>query len=146
MATPVRASEQDLSALAAIVSKDRDDVPAQGLPTSLMIDLWDQIGCDFLSFRCLDTDRQMTCFDQDFPIGCDGDTAYERTFWAHYRGFVPCSYPERSGDLRTVTKTSDFYSAHSFTRPAFTATASIPWGWNTPSGCACPPDRDRRCG
>lgn len=32
-------------------------------------------------------------------------------FWAHYWDCDPCSYPDRSGDLRSITKISDFYSA-----------------------------------
>ena len=44
MSTPVRASDQDLRALAAIVSQDRADLPdGEGLPPSLLADLKDQI-------------------------------------------------------------------------------------------------------
>ena len=48
-------------------------------------------------------------------------------FWAHYWDCLPCSYPDRSGDLRSITKISDFYSArqwhatgmyHDFNQPA----------------------------
>src|SRR5215470_5234235 len=31
--------------------------------------------------------------------------------WEHFWGCQPCSYAVRSGDLRSVTKISDFYSA-----------------------------------
>ena len=31
-------------------------------------------------------------------------------FWACYRDCQVCSYPERTGDLRSVVKASDFYS------------------------------------
>ena len=47
---------------------------------------------------------------QAVPAG-DGDQDGERAFWAHYWDCDPCSYPDRSGDLRSVTKISDFYSA-----------------------------------
>src|SRR5215510_13172289 len=47
MTTPVRASDQDLRALAAIVSQDRPDLPdGEGLPSSLLADLMAQIRCD----------------------------------------------------------------------------------------------------
>ena len=112
MTTPVTASERDLRALAAIVSQGRPDLPADGgLPPSLLADLMSQIRCDFVSFYGLDTDRQVTWFDQDFPSDCDGD---ERSMigrlWTYYWDCFPCSYPDRSGDLRSVTMTSDFYS------------------------------------
>ena len=42
--------------------------------------------------------------------GCVHDASLSPVFWAHYWGCPPCSYPERSGDFKSVTKTSDFYS------------------------------------
>jgi DNA-binding NarL/FixJ family response regulator len=120
MTAPVTVSARDLHALARVVREDRSDLPAgQGLPPSLLADLRDQVSCDFLSFHGLDAGPQVTFFDQDFPVVCDGDKAYERTFWAHYWDFVPCSYPDRSGDLRSVTKTSDFLSAGQLHRTGF---------------------------
>src|SRR6266700_2685683 len=106
MTAPVTASERDLRALAGIISDDRSDLPSEGLPLSLLADLRDQVGCELLSFYGLDTDRQMTWFHQDFPAHCDDGKVYEQAFWAHYWDFAPSSYPDRSGDLRTVTKTS----------------------------------------
>jgi hypothetical protein len=79
---------------------------------SLLADLCDQVGCDFVAFRGLDTDRQMTWLDQDFPAEYDDDDqAYEQAFWVHYWDFAHFSYPDRGGDRRAVTKVSDFYSA-----------------------------------
>src|SRR5580658_2535170 len=51
MTAPVTVRERDLRALAAIVSKDRHDLPdgQEGLPLSLLADLKDQIRCDDLS-------------------------------------------------------------------------------------------------
>ena len=47
MSTPIRASDRDLRALAAIVSQDRPDLPdGEGLPPSLLADLMGQIRCD----------------------------------------------------------------------------------------------------
>jgi len=110
MVAPVTASERDLRALARIVSEERTEVPTkEGLPPSLLADLMGQIRCDFLSFYGLDTGRKTTWFDQDFPVDCDDDEIYDRTFWTYYWDFAT-SYPDRSGDLRSVTKRSDFYS------------------------------------
>ena len=62
MSTPLRASDQDLRALAAIVSQDRPDLPdGEGLlPPSLLADLMGQIRCDaVLSLERYDTGRQV---------------------------------------------------------------------------------------
>ena len=59
MSTPVRASDRDLRALAAIVSQDRPDLPdGEGLPPSLLADLMGQIRCDVVSFEGFDSGRQ----------------------------------------------------------------------------------------
>ena len=42
--------------------------------------------------------------------GCVHDPGLSPVFWTHYWSCPPCSYPERSGDYKSVTKTSDFYS------------------------------------
>ena len=55
MTAPVTVSERDLRTLAGIVSDDRTDLPAEGLPPSLLSDLMDQIRCDFVSFEGLDS-------------------------------------------------------------------------------------------
>jgi hypothetical protein len=43
MTAPVTASERDLHTLAGIISDHRADLPAEGLPLSLLADLKDQI-------------------------------------------------------------------------------------------------------
>jgi hypothetical protein len=43
MTAPVTASGRDLRTLAGIVSDHRDDLPAEGLPPSLLADLMSQI-------------------------------------------------------------------------------------------------------
>jgi DNA-binding CsgD family transcriptional regulator len=108
MTAPVTVSERDLRVLLGIVSDDRRDLPAEGLPLSLLSDLSDQIRCERVSFFGLDSDQQAGWFGQDLPADDDGD---DQVFWAHYWDCADCSYPDRSGDLRSVTKLSDFYSA-----------------------------------
>jgi DNA-binding CsgD family transcriptional regulator len=112
MSTPVRASDRDLRALAAIVSQDRVDWPeGEGLPPSLLADLMDQVHCDALSLDGWDSGRQMCWFSQEIPSG-DAAIGYEdwdQVFWENYWD-SPASYPARTGDLRTVIKCSDFYS------------------------------------
>jgi DNA-binding CsgD family transcriptional regulator len=114
MSTLVRASGQDLSALAAIVSQDRSDLPVgEGLlPPSLVADLMAQISCDAISLQHYDTERQVHTWrqgsDADDEAGVPEDWA--QVFWTHYWDCQVCAYPVRTGDLRAVVKTSDFYS------------------------------------
>ena len=114
MTARVRVSERDLRALLGIVAEDRADVPAVGLPDSLLSELISVVRADCLSFQSHDSERQAVLFDQSVPPhagdgGFDDDLA--SAFWKHYWQSLPCSYPERTGDLRSVTTISDFYSA-----------------------------------
>ena len=114
MSTPVRASDRDLRALAAIVSQDRPDLPdGEGLPPSLLADLMGQIRCDVLALDSWDSGRQMCWFSQNIPSG-DAAIDWESTdqvFWENYWDCQPCSYAARTGDQRSVIKVADFYSA-----------------------------------
>ena len=113
MRTSVRASATDLRALAGIVSQDRPDVPPEeGLPPSLLADLMRQIRCDILTFFGMDSGRRAYWFAQDIPpIDTDGYEDLDRPEWKHYWDCQPCSYPDRSGDLRSIVTIADFYSA-----------------------------------
>jgi DNA-binding CsgD family transcriptional regulator len=110
MSVPVTASERDLLNLAGIVSDEREEPPAEGLPPSLLTDLSGLIPCDYLAFASLDSARQVHLFMQFAPASAD-DSDDDTVFWKHYRDCPPCSYADRTGDLRPVTKISDFYSA-----------------------------------
>ena len=113
MSTPVRASDRDLRALAAIVSEDRPDLPdGEGLPPSLLADLMGQIRCDVVCFEGFDSERQAYWFGQTIPALDDAVLeALDPAHWEHYWQCKPCSYPDRTGDLRTILKIADFYSA-----------------------------------
>jgi len=119
MSTPVRASDRDLRALAAIVSQDRPDLPdGEGLPLSLLADLKDQIRCDGIRLERYDSGRHAWSLLQAIPAPSDDelkasedpDPALSEHFWACHWDCQVCSYPERTGDLRSVVKASDFYS------------------------------------
>jgi DNA-binding CsgD family transcriptional regulator len=114
MRAPVTASERDLLALAGIVSQDRSDLPdGEGVPPSLLADLIGQIRCDDLFFIGFDSIRQAHWFEQEIVPSTDtpGSDDLDRVYWKHYRDSRFCSYPGRTGDLRSVIKTTDFYSA-----------------------------------
>jgi DNA-binding CsgD family transcriptional regulator len=113
MSSPLTASEADLCRLAAIVTAERADLPAYGLPLSLLSDLRDQIPCDFVQFQGFDSGRRDEWFVQAVPEdGDDGppDGDLGQAHWQHYWDCEPCSYPDRSGDLRSVVKIADFCS------------------------------------
>jgi DNA-binding CsgD family transcriptional regulator len=109
MVAPVTVREQDLRALLGIVSDDRADLPPEGLPLSLLGDLTSQIRCDAVAFAGFDTARQVIWFGQQVPPDDIEDD--DEVFWRNYWDCEACSYPDRSGDLRSILKTSDFYSA-----------------------------------
>ncbi len=114
MRAPLTASEQDLRTLVGIVSDERDDLPSQGLPLSLLSDLKVQIPCDFLLCHGYDTTLQRHWFAQQIPEDDDdgdvNDIENIQLFWDHYWDCQPCSFPDRAKDLRTIVKISDFYS------------------------------------
>jgi DNA-binding CsgD family transcriptional regulator len=110
---PVVASDRDLRALAAIVSEDRPDLPdGEGLPPSLLADLMGQIRCDVIAFGGFDSGRQETWSVQSISDGDQTVVAGAAPVnWQHYWHCQPCSYPDRTGDLRSIIKIADFYSA-----------------------------------
>jgi DNA-binding CsgD family transcriptional regulator len=114
MTAAVTASERDLHTLAGIISDHRADLPAEGLPLSLLADLKDQIRCDKVQVAGVDSTRQADWFEQDLRR-IDAFTPrtedMERAFWEQYWDCKLCSYPDRTGDLRTIVKIADFYSA-----------------------------------
>ncbi|HET6187262.1 MAG TPA: helix-turn-helix transcriptional regulator [Trebonia sp.] len=89
--------------------------PAHGLAPSLLGDLLGLIRCDFLSFVGMDTAQQADWFGQAAPLEPGGDRQETEEdiapFWQHYWDSPCCSYPDQTGDLRSITKISDFYSA-----------------------------------
>jgi DNA-binding CsgD family transcriptional regulator len=120
MSTPLRASDRDLRALAAIVSQDRPDLPGgEGLPPSLLADLMDQIRCDSVSLERLDSGPRRNWWLQSIPAPSadqlkafeNQDPAQREHFYAIHLDCQTCGYPERTGDLHSVVTTADFYSA-----------------------------------
>jgi DNA-binding CsgD family transcriptional regulator len=117
MAAPLIPRERDLRTLAGIVSERRDDIPAEGMPMSLLSDLASQIRCDVISFEGFDSNRQVTWFAQvisghrQVTVNPATDDPFEPAHWELYWDCAPCSYPDRTGDLRTVVRIGDFYSS-----------------------------------
>src|SRR5437667_7121182 len=94
MTAIVTASERDLRTLAGIVSDDRGDTPAVGIPLSLLTDLSSLIPCDYLSFTGMDSARQTQWFGQVAPAEADdGDYDENDWFWQHYWDSPPLQLP-----------------------------------------------------
>jgi len=106
----VTASGRDLRTLAGIVSDDRGEPPDEGLAPSLLGDLLGLIRCDLVVFEGHDSSRQVDWFGQTLPVEAHDPEFDVAPFWEHYWDDLPCSYPERTGDLRRAIKVSDFYS------------------------------------
>ena len=105
MTAPVTVRERDLRTLLGIVTDDRGDLPAAGLPDSLLADLMNVVRCDVVVFFGLDSGREAYWFGQDVPAK---DMSGAQGFWVYYWDCPFLSYPDRSGDLRSVTKISDW--------------------------------------
>ena len=124
----VTESENDLCLLAAIVTAAREDFPACGLPKSLLSDLMGAIPCDCLLFQGFDSGRQGYWFNQEIPDGGDPDPDLDALHWQHYWDSAPCSYPDRTGDLRSVLKIADFYSVRQWRSTGMYADVYRPQG------------------
>jgi DNA-binding CsgD family transcriptional regulator len=110
MTAPVTASERDLRTLAGIVSDHRADLPAEGLPPSLLVDLMGQIRCDAVTFFGMDSGRRAYRFGQDIPPSDAAEYDADPAHWEDYWDCKPCAYPDRTHDLRSILKIADFYS------------------------------------
>ena len=98
-------SARDLRAMMNLVHDGYADEPADGLPAAVLEGLSRLVPCDSVCFFELSPGHRHCTGD-----GCVHDPSLSPVFWTHYWSCPPCSYPERSGDFKSVTKTSDFYS------------------------------------
>jgi DNA-binding CsgD family transcriptional regulator len=104
VAEAVRTAE--LRQLLAIIDAARTGKAANGLPIDVLALARDMVPCDLISFVEFDPVRQRDYFGQSLPHEYVDNPA----FWSHYWDSEPCSYPDRSGDLLSVTTISDFYT------------------------------------
>ena len=98
-------SGRDLRAMMDLVHDGYADEPAEGLPAAAVAGLSRLVRCDSVCLFELSPGHRHCS-----GPGCVHDPGLSRVFWTHYWSCPPCSYPERSGDFTSVTKTSDFYS------------------------------------
>ena len=111
---------QDLHAVLRVVEAADENSPDEaspvpGLPWPVLISLAELIHCDQISFFELDSATRTVAFGQDLAEGDRADNAVDddadAVFWANYWQCEACCYPDVSGDVRSVTMFSDFYTA-----------------------------------
>lgn len=105
----------ELTALLTLVGEDGGPV----LPWAFLRRLKDFIGCDCLGINGVDSVERRWYFDQEpddegdwFSTAeqCAAEQLEDDPFWTHYWDCLPCGYPDITGESRTVTAISDFYS------------------------------------
>lgn len=89
--------------------------PELGIPAIVLERLAALVPCDVVSFCDFDVPSRRTYVDQDWSD--DGLTTVPGNqvddadpFFRHYWQTLSCSYPSRTGDERSITMESDFYS------------------------------------
>jgi hypothetical protein len=55
----------------------------------------------------------------------------DQEHWSHYWDCQPGRYPDRSGDLRSIVKIADFYSARQWHATGMYSDYYRPWGPRT---------------
>ena len=96
-------------------------VVAGQLPHELLASLADLVPCDAVAYADLDAASCTHHTHQEYDgataaVLQDVETETDGAFWQHYQDSLMCSYPTRTGDHRTVTLRSDFYSAREWQR------------------------------
>jgi DNA-binding CsgD family transcriptional regulator len=115
MATSGLLRECDLHALMAVIEDGRRDDPgAGGMPWAVLEGLMALIPCDIAGFCELDRHAHKIVIQQDLeqPAGKDlwWNDAGDEKFWTHFPTFRPQLYQQRTGDLTSVLRWSDFYT------------------------------------
>ncbi len=149
MASPrVVASNLDLESVAEIVSQERHDLPDVGLPFSILVDLVAQIPCEFALFTGYDTAQREYWFQQQLELGVpvvyedwDGNGDSDEAFWANYWECALCSYPDRTGDLRSALTVTDFYSVRQWRSTGMYSEIMKPQGTEHQLGLTLPAPR-----
>jgi hypothetical protein len=138
------ACEADLRVLARIFSDHRTDLPAAGLPPSLLSDLMDQVRCDALPFAGYDSDQRTAWFGQGFPVdaGWDDDDL-DLAHWS-ISGTAPSAVtPTAAVTCAASRKSRTSTQPGNGTAPACTPTITGRWASSTTCPSRCP-RRDAR--
>jgi DNA-binding CsgD family transcriptional regulator len=105
--TPISVSANDLETLRRIVDAPDIGDDGEALPWSTLHGLKQLIPCKLIDVDGIDVVHRRYYLQQStddiYPADCDD------VYWAHYPNSI-CSYSERTGDLRSVLQTTDFYT------------------------------------
>jgi DNA-binding CsgD family transcriptional regulator len=113
-------SDADLSALLGLLDAGRAETAADGLPPAALEQARALVRCEMVVFLEMEPRHNRTHLDQEDPPTHPGDgdgppaEADGDTFWKHYWHCRPCCYPSVSGDQRTITTISDFYTQREY--------------------------------
>jgi DNA-binding CsgD family transcriptional regulator len=124
--------ERDLRALSAVVEDGLRDEPGEAMPWTVLDRLLQLIPADNVQMDELDLQRHEILFQQAVEnggerfIGRGNAEDIDATFWEFRYNFMPCSYPARTGDLASVIKWSDFYTAAELKKAPFYAEYMVP--------------------
>jgi DNA-binding CsgD family transcriptional regulator len=103
--------DRDLRGLLEVIDAAQSTDVAAGLPLAVLDRARALVACDMVSFVEFNSARQIHFVAQGIADdGAEGDPGDETAFWANYWDCLACSYPDRSGDDRSVTMLSDFYT------------------------------------
>jgi DNA-binding CsgD family transcriptional regulator len=108
--------DRDLRTMLRIVNAPDDDDDAadaaaaddRPLPPSVLAELRRLVHADAVYFLRLDVERRELPLHQKCGPDVDDADAPMAVFWSNYWASPFCSYPDRTGDLATVMKMSDF--------------------------------------
>jgi DNA-binding CsgD family transcriptional regulator len=107
VASTTGVSEAELRTMLRIVNAPDLGEDGEGLPLSTLDELGKLFPGAVIAFNGIDVKNRRHYFVQATD-GTDRDHIDHRTaFWTYYDG-PDCAYPERSGDWRSVTMTTDF--------------------------------------
>lgn len=102
--------QSDLDRVLRLVTERYDD-SLDPLPWPLLHRLRELIPCDAVAAFELDSARRSATAGQVLPDEDDDESvAEDAAFWANYWSDASCSYADRTGDTRAITKASDFYT------------------------------------
>jgi DNA-binding CsgD family transcriptional regulator len=108
--------ERDLRALTAVIEDGLRDDPGEPMPWAVLDRLHELIPSNTVQFVELDLGHETLAGQGvldggDRFIELDHDLDDDVRRWALRAEFLPYSYPERTGDLLSVIRWSDFYTA-----------------------------------
>ncbi len=118
-------SDRDLRAMLRLTRRYDEVEAGEVLPAELCQGLIDLVPCDALSVIGMDSARRSAFGYPEFGDTGELVAPEDDLFWHHYYDCLPCSYPSRSGDIVSVTKCSDFYSARQWNNTGMFVDAAV---------------------